>query len=225
VGTCACNQAGYSLDSFGLTCGSVCCDGAAYICQNGACAGCPVGQSPCADQCCPANTHCTLLGDPSEGPVTGTCTCDAGFSACGSTCCNSHELCQNGACVACPDGGIACGDRCCGEVQVCAGIQNGVGTCGCDQSSSVSSLFMCGSVCCDGFQICQDGACAFCPTGQNACVDFCCPEHSHCEVIIGPGGLSGPHHCTCDTGYFACGSVCCAQGTDACINGMCQRSA
>jgi hypothetical protein len=225
VGTCACDQSAFP-GSFSVTCGSVCCDGSAYICQNGACMGCPVGQSPCVDHCCPENTSCTLTGDPDEGSFGGVCTCDAGFSACGSTCCNSHELCQNGACMACPNGGFVCGDRCCGTNQVCAGVQNGMGTCACDESDPERPTFACGSVCCFGSQMCQNGACAFCPAGQSACLDRCCPEHSFCDVfVISNPNNPGPGSCICDTGYFACGSVCCAQGTDACINGMCQRSA
>jgi hypothetical protein len=131
-------------------------------------------------------------------PAGSFVCCAQSSSCCSGQCCDSYSLCQDGACVECPNGGFACGDRCCGAPLFCAAIQDGVGTCACNQAAFPPDSFglACGSVCCDGSaRICQDGECVGCPVGQSACADRCCPENSSCTLNGDPS--EGPITGTC----------------------------
>ncbi|MBV9282805.1 MAG: hypothetical protein JOZ41_22240 [Chloroflexi bacterium] len=92
-----------------------CCSGLA--CNNGFCV-----------NCCPTGSAtCTPCADPAQSCVNGVCTCPAGTTLCGSTCCRTGTgfVCVNGACV-CPAGQTLCGSVCCPMGTRCSN-----GTCVC----------------------------------------------------------------------------------------------
>jgi hypothetical protein len=154
-----------------------------------------------------------------------------------AACCNTAtETCQNGSCGACPAGQMPCFDKCCpanatcegdgpGDDSVCVCNAPEYSPCGQICCNAGSEYCVCDALAADG-STCQAGHCVACPTGQDACVDHCCPPHASCGA-----SASGAPMCQCGGAgaYSPCGTAadggpaaCCSAGeTCNSVTGVC----
>jgi hypothetical protein len=121
----------------------------------------PANCGRCGNQC-PSNEKC----------LNGACTfCSPGQTPCGSECCSSVEVCQNGQCV-CPAPSLICNG-------ICTGVLTDPNNCGC-----------CGSGCaCSGSEVCCNGICTGNVPGvlnsnSNYFIDNACQNILGLSVIL-----------------------------------------
>jgi hypothetical protein len=169
-----------------------------------ACRGCPDGQKPCKDECCPRGAKCVTVG------TATVCECPGDALRCGDVCCKPGEYCKpdgtgNFGCERCGKGEEVCGgisadSFCCPRGKTCA-----LSTCVCPDGERA-----CGEGCCTERETCRDGACQRCPKGATNCGERCCPKPKVCTI----------DRCECPDDMPACGEGCCREG-EACCNGKC----
>ena len=250
-----CVAAGSACGTCTICQGGTCrtCDQAGLQCQNGVCVQ-SCAQHPCTTGSCAQSGTCIAdgLGNPNNcGPtggtcipcganedcVNGSCTCKAGTTKCGASCCATGQTCTNGQCsTGCPPlffvGGTCClpSAAACAAVgpnctvgTVCAGRLVGCCPAGATCTLGVCSVDICSPATCT--TCCYKGQClsigqlvpaeggSACGANGGACTF--CPA----GLICGPGGV-----CACNTpGWAVCGSgsarQCCAPAS--CINGAC----
>jgi VCBS repeat protein len=187
----SCTDAGFSTP-----CGDLCCaDGVA--CLDGACA-CPEAYSTA----CVTPGECCLGGAPC---IDATCGCPGDEAACGDRCCDTGEICEQGACgkpsVGGADAGVAGCPSPCGD-----------GTAGCGYC--LAGQIQCNGLCCSGKSSCADG---------NPCyVDPTC-THAGCPAGVGglPTACGGDYTTMCPEGSGICCHkclVCDPSRSDLCYN-------
>lgn len=169
-------------------------------------------------RCCPPGQVCA------DGSI-GLC-CDEGHGPiCGDSCCQRHEVCQNGVCC---DPRMLCGR---GDQAVCCDGECRDGFC-CSKPSR-----MCGDACCPPFNPCCDigGRRVCCGAYEECMEDRCCPT----ELVCGKTCCDRGFRCddperskcvrcegdtvACLTGDYQTGerfSICCPPAFDCC-NGKC----
>ena len=223
-------------------CGDVC--PPEQMCSSRTCVdrppGCPSPNEMCGTACVPlgTNANCARCGDDCRGDLTclGTsCGCASG-TACGTSCCESGQVCTNGMCgdppPVCSSPNKMCGTACvplgtnancadCGDD--CRGDLTCVGTsCGCASGTA------CGTSCCGSGQVCTNGMCGdpppVCSSPNKMCGTACVPLGTNANCSDCGDDCRGDltclgTSCGCASGT-ACGTSCCGSG-QVCTNSVC----
>jgi hypothetical protein len=196
----------------GRPCGDICCDPPDATCCPDQAHCCSPGRECCLDGCCPPGREC--CGDVC---CAWGLTCCEGLECCGAccrgaddfiTCCEPHQICEDGQCVdVCLEGQVHCGDDCCTYDKCCLGLQCCEGEC-CVHADGTAT-------CCPPSQVCQNGACVDCPPDQVICDGVCCGPDEYCRIH--PTVVE----CTpCTPGWEPCVFMCCPPGVTKCCKGL-----
>lgn len=186
---------------------------------------CAAGEKPCGGKCFASSALPREKCDNSQDDdCDGQSDC-ADSDCANGTACGTNRVCSNGQCItACTPGGVCQTNP--GNSQCIPGIQM------CDSGGNQSCVDN-GGPSCNSMQICQNGQCMGCATGEKPCngrCQECCDGEtkSGCSNNCGETGMQ-----TCTGGRFgpcsAMNKACCNDGQcgrcQECANGTCRDQA